>query len=203
LESPWKTLRAIVGSRGNLGDVAPPVRLETARLVLRPLAEADLDALCRLQQDPEMMRYMGNGHVHDRRESEVWLRWHEDLWDVDGYSLFAVDLKPDMVFAGWIGLTKPHWFPELMPTPEIGWFVDRSMWGRGLAPEGAAATLRFAFDDVGVDRVLGIYHADNHRSGRVMEKIGMAFWREVPHPDHEHLLRIYEISRPDVGEARV
>ena len=111
--------------------------LDTRRLRLRPLATADLEPLSRLQQNPQMMRFMADGHVHDREETEVWLRWHIDLWDHDGFSLFAVDLKPEMHLIGWIGPALPHWFPEMMPTPEIGWFIDRAHWGQGLATEGA------------------------------------------------------------------
>jgi RimJ/RimL family protein N-acetyltransferase len=155
----------------------------------------DVVPMSRLQSDAQMMRYMGDGHVHDKAETEVWLRWHIDLWDVDGFSLFAVDIKPAMGLIGWIGLARPYWFPEMMPTPEVGWFVDRDFWGQGLATEGAAAVLQFAFDDVGAERVLGIYNTGNVASGRVMEKIGMSLWREVPHPQHGFPLRVYESLR--------
>ena len=156
---------------------------------------SDLEPLYCLQRDPQMMQYMGDGHVHDETESEAWLRWHVDLWDVDGCSLFAADLKPGLRFVGWVGVTKPYWFPEMMPTPEIGWFIDRAHWGQGLATEGATAALRFTFEQVGMERIIGIYHAENLASGRVMEKIGMSFWTELPHPEKGFPMRIYEISR--------
>ena len=177
------------------GAVAPSNTIETRRLRLRPLVTADLESLIRLRQDPKMMRYMGDGHVYDREETESWIRWHIDIWDVDGYSILAADLKPDNRFIGWIGVTKPYWFPELMDTPEIGWFIEHQLWGQGLATEGATATLQFAFDEVGLDRIIGIYNAENTASGRVMEKIGMTFWREVPHPQFGFPLRIYEANR--------
>jgi RimJ/RimL family protein N-acetyltransferase len=44
--------------------------LETDRLVLRLPKESDLKALNRLQQDPEMMRNMSDGHVYDLKESQ-------------------------------------------------------------------------------------------------------------------------------------
>jgi RimJ/RimL family protein N-acetyltransferase len=155
----------------------------------------DAEPLLHLRQDPEMMRYIGDGHIQDEVESESWLRWTVDLWKVDGYSLFAADLKPDNRFVGWVGITKPYWFPEMMPTPEIGWFIERALWGQGLASEGAEAALGFAFETLGIERVIGIYNGQNTASGRVMEKIGMTFWQEVPHPRLEFPLRIYEVSR--------
>jgi RimJ/RimL family protein N-acetyltransferase len=141
-----------------------------------------------------MMRYMSDGHIPDKAETQSWLQWHVDLWDADGFSLFAAERKPDGRFIGWTGVTKPYWFPEMMPTPEIGWFIERELWGQGHASEGAAAALQFAFQDVSIERVIGIYNAKNAASGRVMEKIGMTFWQEVPHPRFGFPLRIYEVS---------
>ena len=46
-----------------------------------------------------------------------------------------------------------------------------------------------------IGRVIAIYNTNNAASGRVMEKVGMTFWKEVPHPRFGFLLRIYEVSR--------
>ena len=176
------------------GVAASDIHVETDRLILRPLAMSDLEPLVRLRQDPEMMRYMGDGHVADENETESWLRWHIDLWTVDGYSLLGAELKPRNEFVGWIGVTKPYWFPEMMPTPEIGWFIERAKWGKGLASEGASSVLQFALNDLGIERIIGLYHAQNVASGRVMEKIGMRFWKELPHPKLSHSVRVFEAT---------
>ncbi|MGH9030387.1 MAG: GNAT family N-acetyltransferase [Acidimicrobiales bacterium] len=176
-------------------ETAAARRIETERLLLRPLAMSDLEPLLALQGDPLMMRYMSDGHVHDEEETRLWLQWHIDLWEVDGYSLFAAELKEEARFVGWVGVTNPHWFPELMPTPEIGWFVERAQWGRGIATEGAQAAARFAFERLDIARLIGIYNAENLASGRVMEKIGMNFWRQIPHPRFGFPLRVYELQR--------
>jgi RimJ/RimL family protein N-acetyltransferase len=173
---------------------AADITVETERLLLRPLTMSDLDPLVRLREDPDMMRYMGDGRVADESETELWLRWHMDLWAVDGYSLLGAELKVESRFIGWIGVTKPYWFAEMMPTPEIGWFIERSQWGQGLATEGASAVLRFALDELAITRIIGIYDAENVASGRVMQKIGMRFWKELPHPELGHPVHIYEAA---------
>jgi RimJ/RimL family protein N-acetyltransferase len=156
---------------------------DTERLHLRPLSMSDADALYPLHQDPVMQRYLGDGQVYDRDQSRTWLEWHVALWEQEGYSFFAVELRPEDRFIGWLGLNKVLDDPELSGTPEIGWFIDRQLWGRGLATEGAREALCFGFDELGFDRVIARYNTDNHASGRVMEKIGMQWWREVPHTD--------------------
>jgi len=169
--------------------------IDTGRLRLRPPMADDIEDLSRIQQDPEMMRYMSDGHLPTVEETQSWLTWHADLWRQRGFSVWSVELKPERNFIGWLGITEPTWFPELMPTPEIGWFIDRDYWGQGLATEGAIAAIRFAFDELDIERLIGIYNAQNLASGRVMEKIGMTFWKETPHPRFGFPLRVYEINR--------
>jgi len=153
---------------------------------------SDLETMVRLRQDPEMMRYMSDGYTADKSETESWLQRRVDAWTIDGFSLFAVDLKSEGACVGYVGVTKPEWFPQLMPTPEIGWFIERVRWGQGLATEGAAAVHAFAFEDLGLERLIAICNAQNVASARVMEKIGMRFWKEAPHPRFGFPLRLYE-----------
>ena len=56
---------------------------------------------------------------------------------------------------------------------EIGWVLDPSYGGRGLATEAVAAMLRICFEELGVRRVVANCFADNTRSWRLMERIGM------------------------------
>jgi len=102
--------------------------LETERLVLRPPKESDLEALHRLQQDPKMMRDMADGHVYGLDESQQWLRSHIDIRSERGFGLWCAELKSNDAVIGWVDLALPDWFPALLPTPEIGWFIDRRRW---------------------------------------------------------------------------
>lgn len=71
---------------------------------------------------------------------------------------------------------------------EIGWCVDPSYAGRGVATEAAAELLRICFEDLGVRRVVAGAFAANAASVRVMEKIGMRIEvrtvRESLHREH-------------------
>jgi hypothetical protein len=56
------------------------------------------------------MRYLGDGHIPDEAETRVWLQGVIDLWETDGFSLFAIERKPDQRSIGWVGTSRPHWF---------------------------------------------------------------------------------------------
>jgi len=164
---------------------------ETERLRLRPLSADDAEALHVLQQDAEMMRYFGGPYL--RQQTDTWLEWHVALWEQEGFSHWAVELKDENIFVGWIGLTKV-WEPEeLLPATEVGWFVDRTYWGMGLATEGARESLIFGFEGLGLDRIVARCNPENHASEKVMQKLGMRHLRDMPRGNTEGVARLYEI----------
>ena len=61
---------------------------------------------------------------------------------------------------------------------EIGWWLAREYWGRGLATEAAETALRDIFERVRVARVVSVARRSNVASTRVMEKIGLEFERD-------------------------
>ena len=55
-----------------------------------------------------------------------------------------------------------------MPAVEIGWRLGRAFWGRGLATEAAAATLRFGLIDRNLGQIISIAQVGNGASERIM-----------------------------------
>jgi RimJ/RimL family protein N-acetyltransferase len=172
---------------------------ETERLRLRPLVMSDAAALHPLQSDDEMMRYFGG--PYRREQTDTWLEWHVAMWEQEGYSHWAAELKEGRIFVGWIGLTKV-WEPEdMLPAVEVGWFVDRQYWGRGLASEGGRRSLTFGFEDLGLDRIIARYDPNNIASGRVMEKLGMRHLIDMTRSDPEGISRVYEVRAGEVSRG--
>ena len=170
---------------------------ETERLRLRPLTMSDGDALYALQRNGEMMRYFGG--PYQREQTDTWLEWHVAMWQQEGYSHWAAELKDGDAFVGWVGLTKV-WEPEeLLPAVEVGWFIDRKYWGNGFATEGGRRSLAFGFEDLGLHRIIARYDPENVASGRVMEKLGMRHLCDMPRSNPEGLARVYEVRADEVS----
>ncbi|HEX2373367.1 MAG TPA: GNAT family N-acetyltransferase, partial [Actinomycetota bacterium] len=95
---------------------------------------------------------------------------------------------------GQIGLNElPRW-----PGPdkvEVGWDLHPSVWGQGLATEGARAALRYGFEVIGLKRIISTTRADNAASRRVMEKCGLVFQEEFTHKGA--LVAWYALDRGD------
>ncbi|SCF12847.1 Protein N-acetyltransferase, RimJ/RimL family [Micromonospora coriariae] len=171
------------------------ITLETERLTLRGWRDDDLDALAAINADPEVMRYIMDGSVRDRRQSAEGLRKMIASWRERGYGLFAVEVRETGLFIGWAGLAVPYFLPEVMPAVEIGWRLDRRYWGHGYATEAASAALRFGFLDRGLSRVISVRHVENVRSARVMEKLGLTREFDTVVPGHHQPVAVHAITR--------
>ena len=170
--------------------------LTTDRLVLRRWRAGDLDPYAQLCADPDVMRYIGDGSTLSRADVELQIERFEAQWERYGYGLWAVETRSDGTFVGFAGLARPTFLPEVMPAVELGWRFARSQWGQGFATESGRAALRVAFDDVGLDRVIGIVDDGNVASWHVMEKLGLSVERTTVHPQYGTALRVYEKAAP-------
>ena len=180
--------------------VAETPRIETERLVLRRWdVTGDLDAYASICGDPEVMRYIGDGTVATRDESAEQLERYETAWRERGFGLFALERRDTGELIGNTGLAIPDFLPEILPAVEIGWRLGRAHWRHGFATEAARAALAFAWDPVGLDRVVSVHAVGNDPSGNVMQKIGMRLDRETVHPKNGRAVRVYAIDRPVTG----
>jgi RimJ/RimL family protein N-acetyltransferase len=62
---------------------------------------------------------------------------------------------------------------------EVGWRLECSYWNKGLATEGALASLRHGFGELGFERIISITLPANLASRRVMEKAGLTLRGEI------------------------
>src|SRR4051812_35375329 len=155
--------------------------LETERLRLSPLTEADLDDLVELDGDPEVRRRVDPLGIiipldsHERRTYE-WERF------VAAGGFYAARERVGNAFVGWFQLEEA---PDREDEAELGYRFRRNAWGLGYATEGARALVAHALDVLGYRRVFAHALLENAASIRVMEKAGLRpagpwSYRELP-----------------------
>ena len=149
------------------------VFLETERLLLRRFTAADVDNLCDLDADPEVMRFLNGGTPTPRDviENEILPRFLRSYEPVAGFGFWAAIEKATGDFLGWFSLRPPD--GAVPDVAELGYRLRKAAWGRGFATEGARALIRKGFAELGVQRVIATTYQDNRASRRVMEKAGM------------------------------
>jgi len=148
------------------------MRLETARLVLRPPSLDDLAVAGELAGDPEVMRFIG-GTLPAERFVAQWVDW----WDTDRIGPFLVERRADGRFLGRVGVhtwdtrtwsLTTHAAAGAFAQPELGWALVRKAWGNGYATEAARAVR----DWHGVDQLVSVIAPDNVGSQAVARRLG-------------------------------
>jgi ribosomal-protein-alanine N-acetyltransferase len=155
--------------------------LETERLILRQWRPADREPFARLNADPAVMEFFPA--CLSRAESDQGVDRIEKHFRERGFGLFAVELRRDGTFIGFIGLNVPRFVAHFTPCVEIGWRLAAAYWGQGLATEGARAALRHGFESLALDEIVAFTVPGNVRSRRVMKKLGMT---HDPADDFDH-----------------
>ncbi|MGW7265074.1 GNAT family N-acetyltransferase [Streptomyces sp. NPDC054842] len=168
--------------------------IRTPRLLLRRWTDDDLAPMADINADPQVMRWTGDGSVLGLDETaEEIERWEEE-WDEEGFGVFAVELLASGELAGCVGLSVPEFLPEVLPAVAIRWRLGTAFWGQGYASEAAQATLEFALQDRGLDRVVSISRMGDDASENVIRKLGMTADRETEHPLYGHALAVHAID---------
>ena len=175
------------------------IALETGRLVLRQWKLSDYKPFAALNADPEVMRYFPSPLTE--AESNALAFKLETIIARKGWGFWAVELRAEQRFIGFVGLNTPADLP-FSPCVEIGWRLARDTWGKGYASEAARASLDFAFDTLDLEEVVAFTPVQNRRSRTVMQRLGMTdSGQNFEHPFvpdgceyREHVL--YRISRP-------
>jgi RimJ/RimL family protein N-acetyltransferase len=167
------------------------LQLETPRLLLRPPRLDDLEPWAAMMGDEEAARFIGG--TAPRPVTWRGLMTMIGAWHAQGFAMFSVIEKAS---GRWVGRLGP-WMPDGWPGPEIGWAIAREYWGRGYAPEGAAATMDWAFAELGWTDVIHSIDPANAASQQVARKLGSR------NRGPGHLPPPFEHSRIDIwGQTR-
>ena len=142
--------------------------LETERLFLSTWQPSDWIAFRPIATDVEVMRYITGGVPWTDERIQSFVKRQAELLSERGFCRWKLLLKPAQEMIGFCGVG--FWGDSL--DPEIGWWLARRYWGRGLATEAARQALRDALERVGLDRIISIARPANVASTRIMEKLG-------------------------------
>lgn len=159
--------------------------LETERLLLRSWTDSDRAPLAAILGDPEVRRFYPAPATPAETNAQIDHAIARTA--AGGFHFQAVELKTTGALIGLIGIgVIPDDIRAALPgrpRVEIGWQLDRAVWGLGLAPEGARAWLRYGFAELGLLEIVAFTAAINTPSRRVMEKLGM---HRTPADDFAH-----------------
>jgi RimJ/RimL family protein N-acetyltransferase len=171
--------------------VAPP-EITTARLLLRPLTEGDVDALVPIYTDPDVTRYY-RIPIPDRDAVEQAVGRRLSLTLAPGMGSWVLEQDDQVV--GLVHLWPSRELPGALP--EIGWLLGRAHWGQGLATEAATAVIDHGLRRLGLPTVWALVHHDNKSSLAVARRLGLLEVGEGHYHGAPH--RVFVTPPPTAG----
>lgn len=151
--------------------------IETERLILRPWQDDDAAALYRYASDPDVGLIAGWApHTSVENSLEIIRTVFAEP------EIYAMVLKDSGEPVGCCGITFANAANDDSATSkegEIGYWIGKPYWGRGLTPEAVRALLGRGFDELGLDSLWCVYYEGNSKSKRVCEKCGFAYHHTV------------------------
>lgn len=150
------------------------------RLGFRNWKESDLHPMAEINADQEVMEFFPG--TQSEQETLNFIKRMQKQFSEKGFCYFAVDILDGGEFIGFIGLSEQVFEADFTPCIDIGWRLKKREWGKGYTGEGAKACLDFAFHQLKIDKVYAMAPAVNHRSEKVMKKIGMKKVKTFDHP---------------------
>ncbi|MDR3311146.1 MAG: GNAT family N-acetyltransferase [Oscillospiraceae bacterium] len=157
--------------------------LETPRLRLRKFRESDFAAVHSWASDQENLRYMlFDPHTAD--DTRGFIRFAIAAAEAAPCvnAQYIIEARDSGAVAGGAGLSLSDDMDGggiTQPIFELGWILLRGAQGLGFATEAACELTRFAFDEQHAATVTATCDAENVRSYRVMERLGMRLFPEI------------------------
>lgn len=168
--------------------------LHTTRLSLRPCQLSDLDSVYPLWTDAEVRRFLFDDRQISYEEARSFIEASALSFTHHGYGLWLFFERDGTDIVGFVGLLHSS------PSPSLIVGTCPHLWGRGYAKEAARAVLRYAFDTLGLVRVVADVDAPNQASIRVLEALGMSQCLSAIVNDPP--LLYYEIQAPESQRKR-
>jgi len=175
--------------------------LETERLLLRPPELRDVPVIARWIGDFDIAKNLSTApHPYTEADARGFVermaaaRARGESWS------FAIVRKKDYRLIGCCGVHLKE------GAYEVGYWLGKPFWNRGLTTEAARRLLAFAFDELQVESVWAGWFIDNPASGRVLEKLGFkpdgAEQRPCKARGHDVYCHKMTLTRDDFGRDK-
>lgn len=165
--------------------------LETNRTYLREMTIEDAENAFQLNLDPDVVKYTGDKPFDSIEDASVFLS-NYDHYKKYGFGRWGVINKNGNQFLGWCGLKYTSTLDEF----DIGFRFFKKYWNKGFATETAKACIDFGFKEFKMKEVVGRAMKENIGSIRVLEKIGLKYYKPFDFDGKDGV--IYKIENKDV-----
>ncbi|MFX0021408.1 MAG: GNAT family N-acetyltransferase [Candidatus Hermodarchaeota archaeon] len=147
---------------------------ETSRLILRKYEKGDGKEFFQLLETgnnrEDLIEHIAEAtSIKSEEEAEVRIQELSSDWLEQTRFVMGIWLKSSNKYVGQIWIEPNKWE---VPSFELGWYLDQSFQGQGIATEAAKASIKFIFENLQAHKIIVITRDDNERSSKLAERLG-------------------------------
>ncbi len=145
------------------------MEITNQRIKLRPFDDTDLEMFIELSVSTDIMAHVREAMTVDEAKAAFEIR--KQPWTIDSeawLSLTIIEHDTDEKL-GSIGLKIVNSDAKIA---EVGFLLRTAAQGRGFASESLKLVCDYAFDNLKLNKVVGICSTSNSASAKLMEKLG-------------------------------
>lgn len=146
--------------------------METKRLLLDEITEADVKEILILRSDPEMMRYIPRPMCKDEEDAMNLIRLIQIGRQKSDSINWAIRLKENGLLVGTIGYVRIH---AEHNKAEIGYMLHKDLFGQGIMSEAMEAILSFGIEKMKLHRIEAVIDPGNIASEKLLKKFGFEY----------------------------
>lgn len=142
-------------------------KLKTERLVIRQPEKKDANDIF-LGIDKDVIRFLSNvPWPYEKKHAYMFINKSNKEWGEKSFK-FVIEMNKKVI--GTISLTG---YDKKNKKAELGYWLAKQYWGKGIMTEAANEVMRFGFEDVGLIKIIARSSINNIGSNKVLKKIGM------------------------------
>ncbi|MDR3609694.1 MAG: GNAT family N-acetyltransferase [Ignavibacteriaceae bacterium] len=144
--------------------------IKTKRLILNAFNLSDAGTVTKLLKNKKIYENTINiPFPYKKKDAQKWISEHPSLFLNSKAVTFAIRFKDILIGAIDIRLEMNHL------RGEIGYWIGFKYWNKGYCSEAAAAVIKYAFEELKLNKIHAQHMAHNVASGFVMQKCGMEY----------------------------
>lgn len=152
--------------------------LETERLVLRAVHEKDINEIFHCwMQDEDVSRYMYWRASSDINETKKFVAFELGEIESDTWYRWIIILRETSEIIG----TCLVYENEEENSWDISYNLGKKYWGKGYMSEAMNKVMNYAKEVLHVNECIAIHAIENPASGRIIQKLGFHYEKEVPY----------------------
>jgi RimJ/RimL family protein N-acetyltransferase/predicted acetyltransferase len=174
------------------------VFIETSRLLIKAPSFDDFAAICELNANPEVMRYI----EICRPQSKVreFLEKAINHFQKHGFSFGTVIEKSSNRIIGQAGILYLA-YDDTQPEIEIGYRLHPDYWHKGYATELARILIEWGFKHLSINKLIAVIQPENQASRRVLERVGMHYVGRIE--AYNTTVAKYEIDKINIDFSEI